>query len=210
MWTRGDVVQNTIAIMCDCDGTLCSDTTDRLVLEMGLDLRDFWAAVSKLVEGGWDPPLAYLDKLLSLSRAGMIEPITRSRLQKVAKGVRFYPGALEFVEQLRQRLHEKVEFRDAGVVVDWYIVSSGIEEILRATTLGDLANDVFACAFDYDTEERATVVKRAVTFTEKTKFVFAINKGISGEELRRRPYRVNDAVQPERPKGTIRAYDLHR
>ena len=40
-------------------------------------------------------------------------------------------------------------------------------------------------------------MKRSVTFTEKTKFVYAINKGITGSELRRRPYRVNDAMKAE-------------
>lgn len=191
------MVQNAIAIMCDCDGTLCPDTTYRLVSELGLDPGVFWAEVSDLVEDGWDPPLAYLGRLLRLSQEGAIESLTGDRLRDLAEGVRFYPGALEFVDRLRQRLNDNVEFRDAGVVVDWYIVSSGIEEILKATPLGELATEVFACAFDYDAEGRATTVKRAVTFTEKTKFVFAINKGISGEELRRRPYRVNDALHPE-------------
>ena len=68
---------------------------------------------------------------------------------------------------------------------------------MQATPLGALATDVFACAFEYDEKGRAIAVKRAVTFTEKTKFIFAINKGISGEELRRKPYRVNDAVSPD-------------
>ena len=75
-------------------------------------------------------------------------------------------------------------------------VYSGIEEILRATHLGQLADDIFGCAFEYDGENNVVGIKRSVTFTEKTKFVYAINKGISGSELRRRPYRVNDAMPP--------------
>ena len=38
-------------------------------------------------------------------------------------------------------------------------------------------------------------VKRAVTFTEKTKFIHAISKGLTGEEVRRNPYRVNHAME---------------
>ena len=115
----------------------------------------------------------------------------------MAATIEFYPGALDFVAHLRERIGENREFRDAGVAIDWYIVSSGIEEVLMATPLGELATDVFGCAFQYDTEGKALAVKRAVTFTEKTKFVFSINKGISGEELRRKPYRVNDALSPD-------------
>ena len=36
-----------------------------------------------------------------------------------------------------------------------------------------------------------------MTFTEKTKFLYAINKGISGDVLRWYPYRVNDSVSAE-------------
>ena len=191
------MVQNVIALICDCDGTLCPDTTDKLVSELGLDLKGFWEEVSRLVEEGWDPPLAYLNRLLGLTRSGEIEPITRARLTAVADAVQFYPGALDFMERLRDKLNMNTEFREAGVVINWYIVSSGIEEILKATPLSRVATEIYGCAFDYDDQARALAVKRAVTFTEKTKFIYAINKGIPGEELRRKPYRVNDVVPPE-------------
>ena len=59
------MAQDVIAIICDCDGTLCPDTSDRLVRELGIDSEDFWKRqVSALVEDGWDPPLAYLQQLL--------------------------------------------------------------------------------------------------------------------------------------------------
>ena len=191
------MAKNVIAIICDCDGTLCPDTTRKLVSDLGLDQKEFWNEVSGLVEDGWDPPLAYLNKFLELARSGKIEPVTRDKLRNVASTVQFYPGALDFVDRLRKKLGDNLEFREAGVSIDWYIVSSGIEETLMATPLGDVATEVFGCAFDYDAEGRAVAVKRAVTFTEKTKFIFAINKGISGEELRRNPYRVNDALEAD-------------
>lgn len=194
------MAQNVIAIICDCDGTLCSDTATRLVSEVGLDPKEFWKEVGGLVKSGWDPPLAWLNRLLDLARSGEIEPITKEKLQAIGNSTRLYPGALDFIDRLRNRLRENVEFREADVTINWYIVSSGIEEILKTTPAGELATDVFACALDYDGAGHAIAVKGAVTFTEKTKFAFAINKGISGEELRRNPYRVNDAVVPaDRP-----------
>ena len=188
--------QNVIAILCDCDGTLCSDTTNSLLSSLGLQPREFWEQdVDPLVKQGWDPPLAYLNKLLQLARTGEVPPITLQQLQAVGSSVQFFPGALDFVAALRQRLQDSTEFQDAGVAIDWYILSSGIEELLRSTALGNLATDIFGCAFEYDVGGRAIAVKRSVSFTEKTKFVFAVNKGISGEELRRNPYRVNDTVE---------------
>ena len=191
------MAQNVIVIICDCDGTLCPDTTDRLVSKLGLDLKEFWKDVSMLVEDGWDPPLAYLNRLLELSKVGQIKPLTRQMLISTANTVKFYTGALDFIDRLKSRLNETVEYREAGIALEWYVVSSGIEELLKATPLGSRATDIFGCAFEYDTAGRAVAVKRAVTFTEKTKFVFAINKGISGEEIHRKPYRVNDAVSDD-------------
>ena len=175
------MAQNVIAIICDCDGTLCPDTTDRLVSELGLDLGVFWGEVSRLVENGWDPPLAYLNRLLDLARSGEIEPLTREKFRALGSTIQFYPGALDFIDRLRIRLSEYVEYRDAGITLEWYVVSSGIEDLLKETPLDNRATEIYGCAVEYDAAGRSVAVKRAVTFTEKTKFVFAINKGISGE-----------------------------
>ena len=165
------MAQNVISIICDCDGTLCPDTTDSLVSTLGLDLKEFWKDVSLLVEDGWDPPLAYLNKLLELSRGKGIEPLTREKLCEVGASVRFYTGALDFIDRLRSRLYETLEYREAGVALEWHVVSSGIEELLKATPLGSRATEIFGCAFEYDDAGRAVAVKRAVTFTEKTNMI---------------------------------------
>ncbi len=189
--------QDVIAIICDCDGTLCPDTTDRLVRNMGLESGDFWLRANGLVSEGWDPPLAYMNRLLEESRQPHVKSLSMEVIKETGGGVQFYPGALEFIPRLQDSIAGHAEYREAGIAIEWYIVSAGIESVLRATRLPELAKDIFAGDFDYDPEGHAVAVKRAVTFTEKTKFIYAINKGISGEELRRNPYRVNDAMKPE-------------
>ena len=189
------MAQDVIAIICDCDGTLCPDTSDRLVRELGIDSELFWKGrVNPLVEDGWDPPLAYLQRLLVEAGESDNGPLTLEKLNSVGAGVEFYPGALDFVPRLRSLLAANAEYAEANVTIEWFIVSSGIEAVLMATPLATAANEVFGCAYDYDDEGRAVAVKRAVTFTEKTKFIYSINKGISGAELRHNPYRVNDAM----------------
>ncbi len=192
------MAQDVIAIICDCDGTLCPDTTNQLVKELGVDPEQFWNRdVDRLVGDGWDHTLAYLNQLLDVTRDRLIDPLTRSKLEGIGRRVEFYPGALDFIPRLQVRLSDNSEYREAGISIEWYILSSGIEDILRATDLGRVTTDIFACAFDYEPSGRATAVKRSVTFTEKTKFVHSISKGISGEELRRMPFRVNDAMREE-------------
>ena len=110
------MAQEVIAIICDCDGTLCPDTTDKLVRELGLDSAQFWGRdVDGLVEDGWDHTLAYLNNLLASTRDRLNDPLTLSRLQTVGGGVKFYPGALDFVERLRVKLSGNPEYREAGV-----------------------------------------------------------------------------------------------
>lgn len=61
--------------------------------------------------------------------------------------------------------------------------------------MGRHFTDIFAGRFAEDSKTgQITSVKSCVTFTENTKFLYAINKGIPGPELRRQPYRVIDAI----------------
>ena len=64
-------ISNTIAIICDFDDTLGEDTTNLFLKEsLGMDeetIDSFWNEdVAKLVKKGWDPPLAYIDRILAL------------------------------------------------------------------------------------------------------------------------------------------------
>jgi 2-hydroxy-3-keto-5-methylthiopentenyl-1-phosphate phosphatase len=187
--------QNTIAIICDCDGTLCPDTTELLVSRIGGKPRDFWHDVYEEVGEGWDPPIAYMTKLLELARAKSIG-ITLDLLKEVGESIRFFPGVLDFTGRLQQRLDANAEFRAARIKIELSIISGGIEEIIKFSAIGRVAAEIFGCSFSFDGKGVANGIKRAVTFTEKTKFVFAINKGISSDELRKKPYRVNDVIDP--------------
>lgn len=191
------MTQNTIALICDCDGTLCPDTATLLVEELGLQAAEFWAGVSsQLVETGWDPPLAWITDLIRRSRDHLTPALTRDLLATVGGKIQFYPGALTLAGRIRDKLADRSEFREAGINLEWYIVSSGIEDILFATQLETKADAIFGCRLAFDEHGIASSVKSSVTFTEKTKFIYAINKGISREELLHQPYRVNDAIKP--------------
>ena len=202
------MAQDVIAIICDCDGTLCPDTSDRLVRELGIDSEDFWKnRVNPLVNDGWDPPLAYLQRLLVEAGESEAGPLTLEKLNSVGAGVEFYPGALDFVPRLRSLLAANAEYAEANVTIEWFIVSSGIEAVLMATPLATAANEVFGCAYAYDERGRAVAVKRAVTFTEKTKFIYSINKGISGAGGATRTG-VNDAMEQADRTRSLQEHDL--
>jgi hypothetical protein len=82
-----------IAIIYDCDGTLAEDTTDFLLEQYGIDLDQFWTQVSLQVKEGWDPPLAYLTRILELVRSGSLAGLTKSKLREIGAKVDLFPGA---------------------------------------------------------------------------------------------------------------------
>jgi hypothetical protein len=82
-----------------------------------------------------------------------------------------------------------------------HIVSSGFEEILRASKISTYVDDIFGCRFEYGGKaEVISYPRSSVSFTEKTKFIYAINKGLKSEDLYKDPYCVNNFVEvPDRP-----------
>ena len=141
---------NTIALICDCDETLCPDTSNALIEAVGFNAGRFWGECAEMVATGWDPPLAYLSHLVDLSQQGKGPRLSLAKLQEVGRSVTFYRGVPQFLTRLRGALDQNAEYRDAGIQLEWYVVSGGIEELLQATSIARHATDIFGCTIAYD------------------------------------------------------------
>lgn len=192
---------NTIAIIFDCDGTLCEDTITLLLIYYGVKHGRFWRDVTRMVKDGWDPPLAYMHKIIDLVRRGKMGDLTNSKLEEIGSQIQFFNGIPQFFEDLRSLVRSESRFVDAGISIQYYVITGGFEAMIRGSAIAPFMTDMFGCTFYEDPETQLVCFpKTTVTFTEKTKFIFAINKGVTGPELRREPYRVNDVIdEMERP-----------
>ncbi len=192
-------MQTTIAIICDCDDTLAPDTTSSLLKSNGIDIDIFWnKKISKQVQQGWDPPLAWMTAIVEMMNSGEIKQNTNQKLSDFGKKIKPYEGVIKFIPELKKTINKNSDFVDADVKLESYIISSGIEDIIKGSSLKKQFNDIFAGRFLEDPKtKKITGIKSSVTFTEKTKFLYAINKGISGDILRKSPYSVNDSIPPE-------------
>ena len=186
----------TIAIICDCDNTLAPDTTSLLLEKNGINLDSFWKDISSKVKMGWDPPIAWMQEIAGLIREGKIVQDTNAKLAEFGKSVTPFPGAADFITQINERMVKELD-----VTVEGYVVSCGIESLMKGTVLAESFADIFGSSF-YEKDGIIEGVKSSITFTEKTKFVFAINKGIS--DIREEPYKVNKFVEKE--KRSIRNF----
>lgn len=184
-----------VAVIFDYDDTLLPDSTSALLAAHDIDPTRFWAEDAKrLVDEGFDPPLAYLNLLLD--RVGEGRPLglmTNARLREFGATLdsTFFPGLPDLFVDLRAEVHA---YRDLSV--EFYIVSGGLlEVILGSSIVAEHFDGVYGCQFGEDKKTGLIrYVQRCVTFTEKTRFLFEINKGISPEASKTQTHLVNEFV----------------
>ena len=140
------IMQNIVAVIFDFDGTLAPDSTSSFLESIGIDVPHFWnEEVEPLLNSGWDPVPAYLYVMIQISNSVDGQPITRQKLAKWGPRISPYRGATRIFSRLRQH----VASVNPDAIVEFYLISSGIGEILRATKLAKHFNDIWACDFCY-------------------------------------------------------------
>jgi hypothetical protein len=169
--------QNTIAIVYDYDQTLSpSYMQDEVVFPaFGIDGAKFWRRCTELVrENGYDNELAYMKVLLD--QLGMDRP-TNEELKEMGRKLNFYKGLPEMFDEFANGLLTTEQVA-SGITVEHYIISSGIKVLIDGSRLRPYVRAVFGCEFDEDEQGRITFPKRVISHTQKTQFLFRINKGL--------------------------------
>jgi hypothetical protein len=171
------VPQNTIAIVYDYDQTLSPNYMQDEVLfpSFGIDAAKFWQKCQALVrDEGYDSELAYLKALLDYLD---FDRPTNARLRELGAGLKFYPGLPEMFDEFAASLlrPEHVAF---GIKVEHYIISSGLKALIDGSRLAPYLRAAFGCEFAEDREGRITFPRRVISHTQKTQFLFRINKGL--------------------------------
>ena len=157
--------------------------------EFGIDSARFWKRCQELVrEFGYDNELAYMKVMLDY--LGMDRP-TNAELRKLGEKMTFYKGWPEMLEEFSAHLltspHEA-----HGIRVEHYIISSGLKVLIEGSRLAPHVRAIFGCEFAEDDHGRIAFPKRVISHTQKTQFLFRINKG-----LLEMTEDVNDHMPPE-------------
>ncbi len=162
-----------IAIMYDFDKTLCTKDMQEYTFIPSLDesAESFWKESNRVSkEERMDAILTYMYLMVRKSKDKHL-PINRRVFEDAGKNVKLFAGVREWFD----RINAYGESR--GVTIEHYIISSGLKEIILGSGIGKHFREIYACEFHYDENGVADWPRVAVNYTNKTQFLFRINKG---------------------------------
>jgi hypothetical protein len=182
--------QPVLAICYDFDKTLSPDNMQAqgYIQSVGYDIGEFWEKSDKFAEEhDMDSNLAYMYCMLESAKGHFA--LTRKALQDYGAGVVLFPGVDEWFERIRT--YGKLR----GVIVEHYILSSGLKEMIEGTKPAKEGafEKIYASSFCYGENGEAIWPAQAVNYTGKTQFLFRIEKGV----LDVNDPRVNDHFAPD-------------
>lgn len=165
---------NIIAIMYDFDKTLCAKDMQEytFIPNLGIDAKSFWAEANRVRENNkMDQVLTYMylmfKKMVDNNRS-----LKRDYLNAMGKKIELFPGVNTWFQRINDYGKSK------GMIVEHYIISSGLKEIIEGTKIGNEFKEIYASEFFYNEDGNAMWPKIAVNYTNKTQFLNRINKGV--------------------------------
>ncbi|MDR2891143.1 MAG: haloacid dehalogenase-like hydrolase [Alistipes sp.] len=164
----------TVALIYDFDGTLSPGNMQEydFIPAVGKTSRDFWSESSQLARDcDADPILTYMARMIAEAREKNI-PLTLDGFRESGSRIELFPGVTEWFGRINAYGESK------GLQIVHYINSSGIREMIEGSPIGGEFRKIYACSFLYDDAGQAYWPGVAINYTNKTQFIFKINKGV--------------------------------
>ena len=165
--------QPILAICYDFDKTLSPDDMQAqgYIQSIDYEVADFWKESNKLAsDNNMDQNLAYMYMMRDKSRGKVL--FTKETLRKDGSKVQLFPGVRTWFDRINEYGKSK------GVMVEHYIISSGLKEMIEGTEVADKFKKIYASSFYYNDVGEAVWPAQVVNYTNKTQFLFRIEKGV--------------------------------
>lgn len=166
---------NIVALIYDFDGTLSPGNMQeyKFMEAIGVNDKDaFWQEVDQMRDKhNANQILCSMRMMIEKARAAHV-PITRSSFQNFGANIPLFPGVVEWFENIN-KIGEQL-----GLEIRHYINSSGMREMIEGTDIAKYFSAIYASSFMYDENGVAIWPASCIDFTNKTKILSMINKGI--------------------------------
>ena len=179
-----------IALIYDFDGTLSPGNMQEFgfIQAIGQTPEEFWSKSDGIAKGqDASNILAYMKLMFDEARKSGIKLI-REDFHRYGADIKLFEGVREWFRNVNEygRRH--------GVIIEHYINSSGLKEIIEGSPIAREFKHIFAGSFIYDDAGEAEWPGIAVDYTAKTQFLFKIQKGIFSS---RDAKKVNESMADE-------------
>ena len=164
-----------VAICYDFDKTLSPDDMQAqgFIQKLENQIDEFWEKSNGFaIKNDMDQNLAYMFTMKTESEGKVL--FTKTELEKFGSEVKLFPGVEDWFERIRKYGEEK------GVIVEHYIISSGLKEMIEGTSIAKKGafKKIYATSFYCDKNGAAVWPAQVVNYTNKTQFLFRITKGV--------------------------------
>lgn len=164
----------TVALIYDFDGTLAPGNMQEydFIPAVGKSNKEFWSEANALAEEqDADMVLTYMARMIQAARSKGLS-LRREAFRESGRRVALYRGVREWFARINDYGARR------GMHIVHYINSSGLKEIIEGTEIAGEFRKIYACSFLYDVDGIAYWPAVAVNYTNKTQFIFKINKGV--------------------------------
>ncbi|MDD3107900.1 MAG: HAD family hydrolase [Alistipes sp.] len=183
----------TVALIYDFDGTLSPGNMQEydFLPAIGKSNHEFWDRCNRVAEEhDADPVLTYMYEMLHAAK-NSDKSLRRDAFIHSGRAIELYQGVQEWFGRINAYAAER------GITLQHYINSSGLKEMIEGTPIAGEFRKIYASTFFYDVDGVAFWPALGVNYTNKTQFIFKINKGI---ESVYDSHRINEYIpESERP-----------
>ncbi|MDR3021969.1 MAG: haloacid dehalogenase-like hydrolase [Clostridiales bacterium] len=162
-----------VALCYDFDKTLCPKDMQEYALfdKLRINASQFWELCDiQAKNNGMDKVLSYMKMTVEMAARNEY-CLTKSDFFDMGKQVELYQG----VQTWFNRINTYAE--KLNINLEHYIISAGQQEIIEGVSIAKYIKAIFASEFVYNQNENPIWPKRVVNYTQKTQYMYRINKG---------------------------------
>ncbi|MDD4111039.1 MAG: HAD family hydrolase [Clostridia bacterium] len=163
-----------IALIYDFDKTLVKKDVPEFNLfpdVMQTSWKNFMIGMKNLKKTGFNAGLGYLYYFFKTAKENGVK-LTKGFFNNAGRNIEYFSGVESWFNRINQYAIEK------GIIVEHYIISSGIKEIIDGTDIAKNFKKIYASIFHYNSEGEVDWPSCVVDYGNKSQYIFRINRGI--------------------------------